>query len=345
MAATSFLAINQRAVQIDPTERYMIERQKAPNVIAARALVKSARGHAYWGDLDQKYTQIIEKKARAIYNAIFEPEDAQPESDMDLQPAGFAHTANGLRIALDLVNVTNEVKGLVPQPEDETGELTVRFIEKAHGVVKYIAGKDDSSLGLHPAVYFWGASGIHRPSVFLAIVSFFQEMILRDELVKFTMHRARLEEFLVGNSKIGNYLLKKHGGWKKSLTPVKRMFRTIIDGLDQGLTEDQIEEQLVQIEKSSGTSDYEMQTVDKKVWRETKNMLRHKASLESAQRCALCKARLVVAAASFDHKVKQSQGGSSAAENAQMTHHYCNSGFKEHFTQRGFPIPEISSPV
>ena len=49
VALQSFLDINQRSVEIDPTERYMIEERKAPNVVAARALVSAGRGHAYWG--------------------------------------------------------------------------------------------------------------------------------------------------------------------------------------------------------------------------------------------------------------------------------------------------------
>jgi hypothetical protein len=49
VALQSFLDINQRSVEIDPTERYMIVERKASTIVAARALVGAGRGHAYWG--------------------------------------------------------------------------------------------------------------------------------------------------------------------------------------------------------------------------------------------------------------------------------------------------------
>lgn len=343
-AAISFLAINQRAVPIDPTERYMIERQDAPNVIAARALVKGARGHAYWGEFEPKRVEEVTDHARRIYNCIFEPEDAVPEKHLELQPAGYAHTANGLRIALDLVNVTNEVKGLVAQPNDKTGELTSRYIQKTYGVVKHMAGEASASMGLHPAVYFWSASGNHRPSVFLAVVEFVQELVERHELIKFTMHRAMLEELLLGRSQVAAYLIKKHGPWKKNRGPVRSLLRTILDGLESGKKLDQIEKQLTALESEPAAMEFELQA-ERNAWKESKAIARHKASLEAARRCPICKARMVYAHMSGDHDVKRVDGGKSSPENTQMTHKFCNTGFKEHFTQKGLPVPEIPFPV
>jgi hypothetical protein len=345
MAATSFLAINQRAVQIDPTERYMIQERKAPNVIAARALVKSAKGHAYWGQFEQANIDVIESKARKIYNAIFEPEDAVPGVDAELQPAGSAHTANGLRMALDLVNIANNIQGQQKLDDDGDGAATARFIEKTYGVVKYIAGSDPASLGLHPAVYFWAETGNHRPSIFLAVVAFIQELVARNDLIRFTTYRAKLEEFLVGNSSIGKHLLGKHGGWKKSVAPIKKMLHVILDGLASGKTNAEIETEILQNQKSASQEPEILVTSDRTVWRETKATLRHKASLESATRCAICKARLVISHASDDHIERRVDGGSSDAENAQLTHRYCNHGFKEHFSQKGLPLPVIATPT
>ncbi len=344
MAATSFLTINQRAVQIDATERFMIEARNKPNVIAARALVRSARGHVYWGKFNQQIRDNIEKKARQIYNSIFEPEDADPAINTELQPAGQAHSANGLRIALDLVNITNRIKGKDSILNDPTGEATERCIEKTHGIVKYVAGKEFASLSLHPAVYFWGATGNHQPSVFLAVVSFVQELVLNDELISFTLHRAKLEEFLISNSAIKD-ILGKHGGWKKSVSPVKKMLRTIFDGLATGKAEQTIEKEVLQDQKPKGDYEFETERASNRLWRETKGGLRRKASLDSAVRCPICKARLVLADASDDHKDRKVDGGLSTIDNAQLTHHYCNHGFKEYFAQKGILLPEIPSPV
>jgi hypothetical protein len=52
---------------------------------------------------------VVEAKANCI--AIFKPEDAQPHTHIELQPAGMAQTANGLRLALELVNIVAGIKG------------------------------------------------------------------------------------------------------------------------------------------------------------------------------------------------------------------------------------------
>lgn len=340
-ARISFLAINQRAVEIHPTERYMIEHMDKPNVIAARALVRSARGHQYWNKFEPTIRTSIEKKAKAIYNAIYEPEDAEPGAAIDLQPAGQAYTANGLRIAIDLVNLTNGVNGTVDK-EDEDGKTTERFIEKTWGVVKYIGGPDAACLNLHPAVYFWAQTGNHQPTTFLAVTAFVQELIANNELIEFTKIRAKFEEFLVTNAAIRTNILGRYGGWKKSLGPVKRMLRVLFDGLKNGKTETEIEHEILKNQDSGGES--ELVAVGNPSWRETKSSLRWQASLQSAIRCPICKARMVNSLASDDHIKKRSEGGLSTIENAQLTHHYCNSGFKEHFTQMNLPLPEIASP-
>lgn len=347
MAATSFLAINQRSVQIDVTERYFIEEEDAPNVVAARAIVSNTSGYAYWGKFTSANVNEIERMARNIYASIFEPEDAVPKVDTELQPAGQARTSNGIRIALDLVNITNDIKGLPKgQAKDINGDETVRFLERTHRVTKHVAGNASASLSLHPAVYFWGSTGNHRPSIFLAVISLVQEMIEKDELREFTLVRAQFEEFLVGNAGIGKQLLGKHGGWKKSVLPVKKLLRLILDGLRNNKSHEEIERDISgtpQIVGDQGV--FEMQTPEKAGWKEAKQHMRIKASLDTAIRCEICHARLVTKDASDDHIRRQTDGGASTGDNNQLTHHYCNHGFKEYYAGKGLPLPMISLPV
>lgn len=342
VALQSFLDINQRSVEIDPTERYMIVERKAPTIIAARALVSAGRGHAYWGSFDPKYVAEIEKYAKNIYDAIFEPENAQPYTHTELQPAGMAHTANGLRLALELVNIITGVKGATDNMAADTdGSQTSRVLAKVWGVIKYVAGNEPASLSLHPAVYFWGTTGNHRPSMFLAVVSFMQELIQKDELVTFTIHRAQLEEFLVGKNAPGQQILSRYGGWKRSLEPIQKLLRQILDGLKAGKAEKEILDIISAL--SGGTSNNETAKSDS--WKETRSASRIKASLASAQRCAICQARLVLLHASDDHIQRRADGGHSGHDNAQLTHHYCNHGFKEHYAQAKQSIPGIAFPV
>lgn len=342
VALQSFLDINQRSVEIDPTERHMIVWRKAPNIVAARALVSAGRGHAYWGAFDLQYVTDIEKYAKCIYDAIFEPENAQPHTHTELQPAGMAQTANGLRLALELVSIVTSVKGGASDMAIDTdGSQTSRVLAKVWGVVKYVAGKEPASLSLHPAVYFWGTTGNHRPSMFLAVVSFFQELVQKDELVKFTLHRAKFEEILIGKGNLGQEILSRYGGWKRSLEPIKNLLLQTLNGLDAGKNEAEI---LTGV--SGSTIETSKDGRDKSdSWKETRSAARIKASLASAQRCAICNARLVLSHASDDHIQRRADSGHSGQDNAQLTHHYCNHGFKEHYAHLKQPMPEIASPV
>ncbi|PKO68736.1 MAG: hypothetical protein CVU22_07480 [Betaproteobacteria bacterium HGW-Betaproteobacteria-16] len=342
VALQSFLDINQRSVEIDPTERYMIEERKAPNVVAARALVSAGRGHAYWGAFAPAHVEEIELYAKRIYDAIFEPESAQPHTHADLQPAGMAQTANGLRMALELVNIVTKAPGRSKNvPHDHDGSQTSRVLAKVWGVVKYVAGDEPASLSLHPAIYFWGTTGNHRPSMFLAVVSFVQDLIATNELVKFTMHRAALEEMLVGRGNLGQQILTRYGGWKRSLEPIKTLLRKLLDGLAAGQPESEILSDF-----STAISSSSQDSADRPdAWKETRSAARIRASLATAPRCAICKARLVLAHASDDHIERRAEGGHSGPGNAQLTHHYCNHGFKEHFAQLGKPLPIIVGPT
>ncbi|WP_431068293.1 HNH endonuclease family protein [Ralstonia holmesii] len=342
VALQSFLDINQRSVEIDPTERYMIVERKAPTIVAARALVSAGRGHAYWGAFDPKYVKEIEGYAKNIYDAIFEPENAQPHTHTELQPAGMAQTANGLRLALELVNiVTGGKSGAGNMAADLDGSQTSRVLAKVWGIVKYVAGDEPASLSLHPAVYFWGTTGNHRPSMFLAVVAFVQELIQKNELVTFTLHRAKLEEFLIGKNAPGQQILGRYGGWKRSLDPIQKLLREILDGLKQSKPETEILNAI----SSLGAVTSNSEPVRSSAWKETRSAARIKASLESAPRCAICKARLVLLHASDDHIQRRIDGGHSGEDNAQLTHHYCNHGFKEHYAQLRQPIPEIVLPT
>jgi hypothetical protein len=209
------------------------------------------------------------------------------------------------------------------------------------GVVKYVAGNEPASLSLHPAVYFWGTTGNHRPSMFLAVVLFVQELIQKNELVKFTLHRARLEEMLIGKSNLGQQILSRYGGWKKSLEPIKNLLRQILDGLEAGKGEAEILSGISTLNPAAANEG----NVKSDTWKETRSAARIKASLASAQPCAICKARLVISHASDDHIQRRAAGGHSGQDNEQLVHHYCNHGFKEHFILSGKSMPDIEFPV
>lgn len=133
--------------------------------------------------------------------------------------AGKPYSAEALRISLDLVNYANNLrnkKALDDLEDDSDGAKTSRFLDIAHGVVKYISGGGRASLGFHPAVYFWGTTGKHHPSAFLATISFIQYILSEDKIILFCYQRAEFEEFLVNNENVVKHILGKYGGWTES---------------------------------------------------------------------------------------------------------------------------------
>jgi 5-methylcytosine-specific restriction endonuclease McrA len=52
-------------------------------------------------------------------------------------------------------------------------------------------------------------------------------------------------------------------------------------------------------------------------------------AIDTPVRCALCGARLHKEGISTDHARRREEGGFGTEENAQLTHPYCNTGYKE----------------
>lgn len=344
-AQHSFITINQRSVQIDETERYMIEARHKPHVIAARALVRSATGHQYWWKFDLENKSRIETQARRIYDILFEPENAELSSTIEMPVAGKPYSADSLRLSLEFINFANGIKSqkaLDATENDADGSKTVRFLDRAYGVVKHISGSNPASLGLHPAVYFWGATGRHHPSAFLAIVSFIQYLIENNMMVSFCYHRARFEEFLLKKHSVIKHILSKFGGWKKSAPSVFEMYKIVFNGVKDNLSDDQIEKLLVEDHRFTGLAEVVQLEgfPGKKATRETKIAARRREFLNSALRCSICHARLPSNVLSDDHITRVADGGRGVAENIQLTHPYCNHGFKEYLTSSGKPFPK-----
>ena len=60
-----------------------------------------------------------------------------------------------------------------------------------------MSGNSPASLGLHPAIYFYGATGRYQPAAFLAAVRFIQNLEQRRAFIRFTDIRAKFEDFLL----------------------------------------------------------------------------------------------------------------------------------------------------
>ncbi|GHH44039.1 GmrSD restriction endonuclease domain-containing protein [Lentzea cavernae] len=355
-AETSFYRINQEATPIDPTELDIIKARRKPNAMAARAFIRAGTGHKYWSSFNESVQNTIQELAEDVYNLLFKPTLDLSIRSSDLPVAGKGYSADSLKMVFELVNFVN---GLQPeswrhedkkprrpkaaaQPtgevlsDDPNGTTTTNFMRAVKRAAERIAGNSPGSLGLHPAVYFYSATGRFQPAAFLAAVAFTQELNEKRHLPKFTEHRKDFEDFLVKYKHFVNQIVQAYGSLQRSVPSILQFYRIALASTTNGLSEQEV----IQTLQASSTPRLPVKIIteeDRKHGRnfsgETKNSVALKTALDSAPTCPICKARLHLRAMTVDHIVRREDGGGGNPSNAQITHPYCNSGYKE--SQRG----------
>lgn len=167
-AEASFFRINQQAAPIDKTELRILRSRKHANALAARAIVRSGTGHKYWSRFDPDVRDAIEQRAKEINELLFAPALKTPIKTLDLPVAGRGYSSQTLPLVFEFVNLVNHVKGETKLSDDPTGQETRAFLDRCRRVVNRMSGTHPSSLGLHPAVYFYSHTGRYQPTAFFA---------------------------------------------------------------------------------------------------------------------------------------------------------------------------------
>lgn len=350
-AETSFYRINQQATPIDPTELDIIKARRKPNALAARAFIRAGTGHKYWSSFDGNVQTAIQSLAEDVYDLMFKPTLDLSIRSSDLPVAGKGYSADSLKMVFELVNFVN---GLQPESwrhedekkkrqkaspnavealaDDQDGATTIQFMRTVKRAAERIAGNSPGSLGLHPAVYFYSATGRFQPAAFLAAVAFTQELHEKRRLAKFTESRKDFEAFLVKYKHFVNQIVQAYGSLQRSVPSILELYRITLNSVLSGLSE----QDTIHALKSSSAPRLPVKVIteeDRKHGRnfsgETKNSVALKAALESAPTCPICGARLHLRAMTVDHIIRREDGGTGDPANAQVTHPYCNSGYKE----------------
>jgi hypothetical protein len=194
-----------------------------------------------------------------------------------------------------------------------------------------IAGLKPQSLGLHPAVYFYSATGKYQPAAFLAAVRFIQELEVAKRLNLFTQHRFDFEELLVKHKYLINQIVRKFGAGQRSLNGVLRLYRHIFEGVQSGKDEASIIPTIVEEETMAFLKpivDFDKGT-NREFTTERKSAVFLAEALKTSLRCGECRARLHRNSINFDHIVDKKHGGLGSEDNAALTHPYCNGTYKE----------------
>jgi len=332
-AENSFFKINQQAAPIDKTELKLLESRKKPNSIAARAVIRSGKGHKYWSLFSDKSQSEIQNLAAEINEILFAPKLQTPVKTLDLPVGGKLYGSQTLPLILDFVNIVNKLdpsnKGI---PDDDTGEVTLKMLKDVKRVARKLNSNHPSSLGLHPAIYFYSQEGRHKPASFFAVVDFVMELDKQRKIDSFIDVRDKFEEFILKYDYLIQQIYRKYRSTQKSYPHISKLFLQIVLALKAGKT---IDESVKEISASPDFSYLALQNilqesdfVSKDFSTGQKSAIYMREALRTAPICKICGGLIHRNSISIDHVQRKQDGGLATLENGQLTHPYCNTGYK-----------------
>jgi hypothetical protein len=334
-AESSFFKINMKGTPLDEIEELLLRCRRKPVPIAARAVIRSGKGHRYWSGFSNDIALSIEKAAMNLHSTLFDPELQHPIKTLDLPLGG----PKGIRAALQaliefiLISIRNQQgapKSISDMSDDIDGSLTINALERAVKLAKRITGNDGGSLGLHPAVYFYGPTGRHSGPLFMGTVLLIGEKLANNDsgfFSRFSSVRAQLEVILIDQKELIATILQKQSSARRAGLYAK-VLDLVISALLSGA--DVSDEELVKFAGMDGKVFVGSSTgAPKNFSDDTKSQVFIRVALASAMKCPLCDGYLdSEKSLSYDHIVRAREGGNGSTENLQLTHPYCNQSMK-----------------
>ena len=334
-AESSFFKINTQGTPLDEIEETLLRSRKKPIALSARAIIRAGMGHKYWSKFNEEYTQKIESFAKKIHTDLFDPEISTPIKTLDLPLGGSKGVRSALQIIIDFIKIacitqSDRNISIDYMGDDDTGEKTFIILKKTENLVSRITGNSDGSLGLHPAIYYYGPSGVHSAPLFLGTAKFISEKLSNNDkefFRQFTLIRNKFEKALIENKELIATALQKLGS-RNRVDKYSIFLNSLFMSLksNQNISEVDIVDWIgvsgkvvVGIEKSDSTlfSD------------ESKSRIFINTALKSSIKCEICQGYIdTEKSVSYDHIIRKQDGGNGHFNNGQITHPYCNQAFK-----------------
>lgn len=335
-AESSFFKINTKGTPLDEIEELLLKSRKRPISIAARAIIRSGKGHKYWSAFPEEKANKIEDNAKSLHKTLFEPEINRPIKTLDLPLGGSKGVRTALQVLIDFLLIANRnqqgnPKDVYGQPEDTDGDETIKVLHRGIRLANRITGNDGGSLGLHPAVYFYGPSGRHSGPMFMGTVKLIGSKLANNDstfFTKFTKVRESLEKILIDHKELIATILQKNISTKRI-----DIYKTLLEKITQRLTDaDSIDEQFL-IDASGlngklivGSSTSQGKEFDDDV----KSEAFIDIALASAMKCPICNGYLDPdKSVSYDHIIRAREDGTGTKNNCQLTHPFCNQSIKQ----------------
>ncbi|MDE1492640.1 GmrSD restriction endonuclease domain-containing protein [Xenorhabdus bovienii] len=337
-AENSFFKINQQAAPIDKTELRLLENRRKPYSIASRAIIRGGKGHKYWSGFPEKTQNKIQEIATEINQILFEPIYKKPVKTLDLPIAGRVFSSQSLSLITDSVMIINNIKIKESKnkkneiDDDISGDRTLDSLKEVRKIMRIINSQHSSSLGLHPAVYFYSNEGRHKTASFLATIEFVMRLYKNQKLNYFTDIREQFERVILGYDYLTQQIVRKYRTSQSSYEKVADFFFLLMDAIH--VDKDNRDEDIINIILNDPEFDYlttsttETKSDKKNFSREDKSSIYLNSALPSAPVCRICKGYIHTNSISIDHINRKRDGGDGKKENGQISHPYCNSGYK-----------------
>ncbi|WP_334175015.1 DUF262 domain-containing protein [Pseudoxanthobacter sp.] len=327
-AEASFIRINQQAATITPQELEMIKGRRKPAVMAAKAIIRRGTGHQYWSSFAVDVQTEIRSVASDCYRLLFEPLLSYPIKSLNLPAGGSVYASPTLRMVYDFVHLS---VGTVNEDEDTTGIRTVEFLKRARRTAQLVLSNSANSLGLHPAVYFYSWTGKQQPILFLTMAQIALDLDRQRQLDAFIDRRARLEQFITARRTLLNQIVRKFGTKDSGKGHLRAFYEKVFEAIDDGKSDEEIVTTLTADKAFTYLQPTENPYAGVSPTRysaQVKSGLVMTGLMEHAPKCAICGGLVPSQAISIDHKIDRSEGGESDLGNLQLTHPYCNTGYK-----------------
>jgi hypothetical protein len=337
-AESSFFKINTEGTPLDSTEELLLRHRKRPIPIAARAVIRAATGHEYWSYFPEEVASSIKKEAKELHHKIFEPDlKHSVVRTLDLPLGGSQGVRSALKTLIDLMLMANKKQDGKPisvgdYAEDLSGAETLKVLKNTLKLIERVTGNGNGSLGLHPAVYFYGESGRHSIPMFMGTIQLVSERIRNNDgpfFAKFIRARQELEESLIVHKEVISQILQGYVN-KTRIEKYKAMLESCIHHILEGKKID--DQFLVEVSGKKGKvlSSERKCNPGRQFSNNQKSFIFIKDSLSTALRCPICNGYIDSAkSVSYDHIKPLREGGQSDEENCQITHPYCNQSIKK----------------
>lgn len=346
-AETSFFKINTKGTPLDNIEELLLQNRNKPIAIAARAIIRAGKGHKYWSRFSDDFAESIEASAKHISELLFEPEIQSPIKTLDLPLGGSRGMRTAIQTLIDLCIIANRDQSGKPArlsdtSDDTDGSGTLNALQKTKALVERVTGNSSGSLGLHPAIYFYGPSGRHSSYMFMGTMELIAKKIVNnnsDFFKKFTSVRSGLENILIDKKDLISTIIQRHISGRRAA-----IHALVIEFIVNKLlaNEPPSDSEIVSIAKlegkivvgTSATSSTDFSD-------DIKSKVFISSAISSAQRCAICGGYLDPAKSmSYDHSKDRKLGGIGDARNCNLTHPYCNTGYKNWSAHNNLPMPK-----